>query len=68
MAFRAAKEMAKQGKTFMSAMQADNADSGANKVTPTPASEEDDKPMTNADRKAAGAAMAKKLSGQKEEE
>ena len=68
MAFRAAKEMAKQGKTFMNNMQADTADSGTNKVTPTPASEDDDKPMTTADRKAAGKAMADKLSGKKSEE
>ena len=65
MAFRAAQEMAKQGKTFMSNMQADTAESGANKVTPTPASEDDDKPLTNADRKAAGKAMSEKLSGTK---
>ena len=68
MAFRAAQEMAKQGKTFMSNMQADTADSGTNKVTPTPAGEEEDKPMTAEDRKAAGKAMSQKLSGKKEEE
>jgi len=68
MAFRAAQEMAKQGKTFMSNMQADTADSGTNKVTPAPAGEEEDKPMTAEDRKAAGKAMSQKLSGKKEEE
>lgn len=68
MAFRAAKEMAKQGKTFMSNMMADTADSGTNKVTPTPAGEEEDKPMTAEDRRAAGKAMSQKLSGKKEEE
>ena len=68
MAFRAAQEMAKQGKTFMSNMQADTAESGTNKVTPTPSGEDDDKPMTSEDMRAAGKAMAKKLSGEKTEE
>lgn len=68
MAFRAAQEMAKQGKTFLNQMQADYRESGADGVKAAPASEEDNKPMTEADRKAAGAAMAKKLAGKKEEE
>jgi hypothetical protein len=68
MAFRAAQEMAKQGRTFLNQMQADYKESGADGVVSAPASEEDDKPMTEADRKAAGAAMAKKLAGKKEEE
>lgn len=67
MAFRAAQEMAKQGKTFLNQMQADYRESGADGVKAAPASGED-KPMTEADRKAAGAAMAKKLAGKKEEE
>ena len=68
MAFRAAQEMAKQGRSFLNQMQADYQESGADGVVSAPASEEDDKPMTEADRKAAGAAMAKKLAGKKEEE
>ena len=68
MAFRAAQEMAKQGKTFLNQMQADYQESGAEGVTAAPASEEDNKPMTGADKKAAGAAMAKKLAGKKKEE
>ena len=66
MTYRAAQEMAKQGKTFLSQMQADYTESGADDVSSAPSSEED-KPMTAADMKAAGAAMAKKLSGKTEE-
>ena len=66
MAFRAAQEMAKQGKTFLNQMHADYQESGADGVSSAPSSDEDNKPMTNADRKAAGTAMAKKLSGKKE--
>lgn len=68
MAFRAAQEMAKQGKTFMSQMHSDYQESGAAAVTSAPASEEEDAPMTSDDRKAAGAAMAAKLRGEKTEE
>jgi hypothetical protein len=68
MAFRAAQEMAKQGRTFMSQMQSDYQESGAAAVTSAPASEEEDAPMTSDDRKAAGAAMAAKLRGEKTEE
>jgi len=62
MAFRAAQEMASQGRTFMNQLQADYQESGADGVSSAPAAEEE-KPMTAEDRKAAGAAMAKKLSG-----
>ena len=68
MAFRAAQEMAKQGRTFMSQMQSDYQESGAAAVTSAPASEEEDAPMTSEERKAAGAAMAAKLRGEKTEE
>ena len=68
MAFRAAMEMAKQGKSFMNQLQADYKESGADGVGSAPASEEDNKPMTAEDRKAAGKAMSMKLSGKKEEE
>jgi len=68
MAFRAAQEMAKQGKTFMSQMRSDYQESGAAAVTSAPASEEEDKPMTSDARKAAGVAMAAKLRGKKTEE
>lgn len=68
MAFRAAQEMAKQGRTFMSQMQSDYQESGAAAVTSAPASEEEDAIVTSEDRKAAGAAMAAKLRGEKTEE
>ena len=68
MAFRAAQKMAKQGRTFMSQMQSDYQESGAASVTSAPASDEEDAPMTSDDRKAAGAAMAAKLRGEKTEE
>lgn len=63
MTYRAAQEMAKQGKTFLSNMKADYKESGAEGITPAPASEEDNNTMTADDRRAAGAAMAKKLTG-----
>lgn len=63
MTYRAAQEMAKQGKTFLSNMKADYKESGAEGITPAPASEEDNATMTADDRRAAGAAMAKKLTG-----
>ena len=68
MAFRAAQEMAKQGKTFLNQMQADYKESGADGIGAAPAAEEEDKPMTAEDRRAAGKAMSQKLSGKKEEE
>ena len=68
MTYRAAQEMAKQGKTFLSQMQADYKESGADDVTSAPASGEDAKPETAEARRALGLAMAKKLSGEKSEE
>lgn len=68
MAFRAAQEMAKQGKTFLNQMQADYKESGADGVGAAPAAEEEDKPMTAEDRRAAGKAMSEKLSGKKKED
>lgn len=68
MAFRAAQEMAKQGKSFLNQMQADYKESGADGVSAAPAPEEDAKAETAEDRKAQGLAMAKKLSGEKSEE
>ena len=68
MAFRAAQEMAKQGKSFLNQMRTDYQESGADGVTAAPASEEDNKPLTAEDRRAAGKAMSQKLSGNKEEE
>lgn len=67
MAYRAAVESAKQGKKFMSDVQKDYKDSGAEDVSAAPSSEDDDKPMTNADRQAAGEAMAAKLFGKNKE-
>lgn len=68
MAFRAAVEMAKQGKTFASNLAADLNDSGANNITPAPGAMDEDKPMSAEDMKAAGKAMAAKLRGEKTEE
>ena len=67
MAYRAAVEATKQGKKFMSDAQKDYKDSGADDVGATPSSEDDDKPMTNADKEAAGEAMARKLFGNNKE-
>ena len=67
MAYRAALESAKQGSKFMSDVQKDYKDSGAGNVGSAPGSEDDDKPMTNAEKQAAGEAMAKKLNGKTEE-
>ena len=67
MAYRAAVESAKLGKKFMSDVQKDYKDSGANDVGAAPSSEDDDKPMTNADKEAAGEAMANKLFGNNKE-
>ena len=64
MAFRAAMEMAKQGKSFLNQMRTDYQESGADAVGAAPAVEEEEHPMTDADRKAAGAAMAAKLRGE----
>ena len=68
MTYRAAQEMAKQGKTFLAQMKSDYQESGADSVSAAPASEEDNKPQTAEDRRAAGKAMSQKLSGKKEEE
>lgn len=63
MCYRAAQEMAKSGKTFLSQMKADYEESGADDITSATASDEDNNPMTADERRAAGAAMAKKLTG-----
>lgn len=68
MTYRAAQEAAKSGKAFMSQLQADYKEDGADDVTSAPASGEDAKPETAEDRRALGLAMAKKLSGKKSEE
>ena len=68
MSFRAAQEMAKQGRSFLNQMKADYKESGADAVGAAPAAAEEDKPMTADDMKALGAAMAKKLRGEKTEE
>ena len=68
MTYRAAQEAAKSGKVFMSQLQADYKEDGADDVTSAPASGEDAKPETAEDRRALGLAMAKKLSGKKSEE
>ena len=65
MTYRAAQEMAKQGKTFLAQMQSDYQESGADGVSSAPASGDEDKPMTAEDRRAAGKAMSEKLSGEK---
>ena len=67
MCYRAAQESAKQGKAFMANLTADAKDSGAAAVTPAPASEEDDKPLSNADLQAAGKAAAEKALGKTKE-
>ena len=63
LAYRAAVAAAQQGRAFMESLEADAAASGAAKVGASPASGAEDKPMTNADKVAAGEAMAKKLAG-----
>jgi len=68
MAFRAAQEMARQGRSFLNQMQTDYQESGADGVGAAPGAEEETPVVTNADRKAAGAAMAKKLNGKKTKE
>ena len=59
MALRAAQKAAKAGSKFLADAKTDADESGAAKVGAAPAVE--DKPMTAADRMAAGEAMAKKL-------
>ena len=67
MCYRAAQESAKNGKAFMANLMADNEDSGADEVTPAPAPEDEDKPITNADIMAMGEAAARKALGQTKE-
>jgi len=68
LAFRAAQEAAKQGRTFLSQMQADATASGAKGVGAAPPPEEEDgaQAMSNADMLAAGEAMAKKLNSKED--
>ena len=68
MCYRAAQESAKQGKAFMKNLAADAKDSGAAAVPASPAEEEEHQAMSASDKKAAGKAMAKKLSGENTEE
>lgn len=69
MAFRAAVEMAKQGRTFMSNLESDVNDSGAQNVGAAPGgNDRNDAPSTAESMKAAGKAMAAKLRGEKTEE
>lgn len=65
LAYRAAVESAQQGRRYMADARSDFEESGAGAVTSAPAPEED-KPMTNADLRAAGKAAAMAL-GKKEE-
>ena len=67
MTYRAAMEAAKQGKKFVADTKADYKESGAGNVNSASASEEEDTPQTNEQRRAEGKAMAAKLSGKKEE-
>ena len=63
LAFRAAKAAAKQGKSFLEQLQADATSSGTKNVgaTPDPEDEGTAAPLTDAEKQAAGEAMAKKL-------
>ncbi len=67
MCYRAAQENAKQGKAFMASLSADAKDSKAANVTPAPGPEDEDKPMSNADKFAAGKAAAAKAQGKTKE-
>ena len=69
MTYRAAVEAAKKGQKFMADAKTDFKESGAANVNAAPASDEEDeqKPVTAEQRKAAGKAMAAKLAGEKEE-
>ena len=60
MTYRAAVEAAKQGKRWMDDAQADFRESGAAKVSASPA-DDDEHPMTEEERRAAGKAMSQKL-------
>ena len=69
MAFRAAVEMAKQGRTFMSNLESDVNDSGAQEIGAAPGGNDvNDAPSTAESMRAAGKAMAEKLRGKKTEE
>ena len=68
MAYRAAQASVAQGQAFMSNLQADDAESGAEEVESAPAPEEEsEKTMTANDLMAAGKAAAQKLLGKNEE-
>lgn len=68
LAYRAAQEQVKTGAAFLTQMKAGYQGDGAGAVPAVPMSEEDDKPMTAEDRRAAGKAMSNKLSGKNNEE
>ena len=68
LAFRAAQEQVKTGAAFLTQMKAGYQGDGAGAVPAVPMSEEDEKPMTAEDRRAAGKAMSEKLSGKNTEE
>lgn len=66
MAFREAQKAAKQGKKVVGDLEDDTNASGVKKVTATPAGADDDKPLTPAQRMAAGRADAKKIQNKEE--
>lgn len=68
LALKAAQKAAKAGSKFLADAKADTAESGTDKVGAAPAGEEEDKPMTDAEKMAAGERMAKQLRGEKGEE
>ena len=63
MSYRAAQQAAQQGRSFLANLERDADDSKSASVGAAPASGTEDKPLTNADKVAAGEAMAKKLAG-----
>ena len=67
LAYRAALETAKQGKQFLNDSRQDYQESNADNVGAAHASEDEDKPMTNADLFAAGKAAAEQALGKKKE-
>lgn len=68
LALKAAQKAAKAGSKFLADAKADTAESGTDKVGAAPAGEEEDKPMTDAEKMAAGERMAKQIRGEKGEE
>lgn len=68
LALKAAQKAAKAGSKFLADAKADTAESGIDKVGAAPAGEEEDKPMTDAEKMAAGERMAKQIRGEKGEE